>query len=60
MNSNPKMPVRIPMIPMYSYTSLHPNSFTAIKFNEEIPAPMKTDELNIEFADDLLKGGNQH
>lgn len=54
------MPVRIPMIPMYSYTSLHPNSFTAIKFNEEMPAPMKTDELNIEFADDLLKGGNQH
>ena len=48
------------MIPMYSYTSLHPNSFTAIKFKDEMPAPMKIEELNIEFADDLLKGGNQH
>ena len=45
---------------MYSYTSLHPNSITAIKLRDEIPAPMKTDELNMEFADDLLKGGNQH
>jgi hypothetical protein len=48
------------MIPIYSYTSLHPNSFTAIRFNDEIPAPINTDELKIELADDLLKGGNQH
>lgn len=54
MNINPKIPVNIPIIPIYSYTSLHPNSLTAIRFNEEIPAPMNTEELNIEFADDLL------